>query len=368
VAVSALDPIDQPVEQELVILAGLSKSEEKNPYNQVELFAQLPSGQGKNKHRHYTTTQFLFFSRKAPENVPRGTSRLTLAEQYFCESIELDSEHVRSEVLPSQKTGQLSGALVVKLSATLTKKGNDVPSYVTRIYFGPRDFFYLRKYGLESALPVGAFGQIGLILLLMIDWIGKRTHNYGLAIVLFGSFVTLVTAPYTLMGMRSMRKLQELQPKLERLKAQHANDQKKLMEATMALYREHRVSPFGGCLPMLLPMPIFIALFQGLRHFIALRGERFLWIADLTQPDRIARIFGIEINALPIALSVLMFFQSKLSRKGLPRSPGDSVANAMSGPLMPILFGFMFYSVPSGLVLYWLTNSLLSLLWYRFAK
>ncbi len=359
----------QDVAPELQMLHTLARTNgAASPEHHVELFAGVGTTSGKVQHRHYTATKLLFFPRRAPENVPRGTQRLTLAEQYFCQSIELGSGDVFSEVLPFQPGGSTQSLLAVRSRVKLSPLQTDQPAYVAKVYFGPRDFFYLKRYGLESALPIGAFGQIGLLLLLSIDWIGKHTNNFGLAIVLFSGLVTLATAPFTIMGMRSMRKLQALQPQMERIRAQHGNDQKKVMEATMALYRQHRVSPFGGCLPMLVPMPIFIALYQGLRHFIALRGQGFLWINDLTQPDRAARVFGIDINALPIVLAGLMVVQSKLSRGGMPKPEGNSVAAAMSGPMMPILFGFMFYSVPSGLVLYWLTNSLFSLFWYRLAK
>ena len=141
-----------------------------------------------------------------------------------------------------------------------------------------------------------------------------------------------------------------------------------------ALYREHRVSPLSGCLPMLLQLPVFFALFQAISHYVELRGARFLWVADLSLPDRIAKLpftlplLGSDINLLPILMALAMFVQQKASQKNMPATGTNPSMNLMSGPLMAVLFGVLFYQVPSGLVLYWLTNSLISLVWYRVAK
>jgi YidC/Oxa1 family membrane protein insertase len=121
-------------------------------------------------------------------------------------------------------------------------------------------------------------------------------------------------------------------------------------------------------------MPVFIALFNAISHFIQLRGQTFLWIKDLSSPDRLATlpfsipILGQELNALPIIMAFAMFIQTKMSQQQMPSTDTNPMASAMSGPMMPILFGVMFYHIPSGLVLYWLSNSIISLMIYRFAK
>jgi YidC/Oxa1 family membrane protein insertase len=134
------------------------------------------------------------------------------------------------------------------------------------------------------------------------------------------------------------------------------------------------VSPLSGCLPMLLQLPIFLALFQAISHYVELRGKAFLWVDDLSLPDRIATLpfsiplLGDEINLLPVLMAFAMFIQQRASQKNMPTSGANPSMKLMSGPLMAVVFGVMFYQVPSGLVLYWLTNSLISLAWYRFAK
>jgi YidC/Oxa1 family membrane protein insertase len=164
-----------------------------------------------------------------------------------------------------------------------------------------------------------------------------------------------------------MKKLQELQPKLEQIKQKHAKDPQKVNQAMLELFREHKVSPLGGCLPMLLQLPIFFALWSAITHVIELRGEKFLWIKDLSLPDRLAKLpGGIDLNILPILVAIVMYLQTKSSQSSLaPQSPNMKL---LQGPFMPILFGVMFYGVPSGLVLYWFTNSVFSLAIYRLAK
>ena len=130
---------------------------------------------------------------------------------------------------------------------------------------------------------------------------------------------------------------------------------------TMALFREHKVSPLGGCLPMLIQLPVFFALWSSISHFIELRGAGFLWIKDLSLPDRVAQLPLIgDLNILPILIAALMFIQSRFSQKGSGAAATNEMA-ALTGPLMPILFGFMFYRVPSSLALYWATNSVVSI-------
>jgi YidC/Oxa1 family membrane protein insertase len=242
-----------------------------------------------------------------------------------------------------------------------------------RVYIGPRDYFVLKKAGLESAFPVGMLGQIGLILLMILNWIAGLTKSYGVAVILFSTLVTIAMAPMTLISLRSMKKMQELKPQMDRLMATHKGDTMKANQEVVALYRKHKVSPLSGCLPMLMQFPIFIALFQAMSHFIELRGRRFLWIQDLSLPDRIAQLprdvplIGRDVNLLPVLMAIAMMAQTKLSQQGQGTSEANPAAKMLSGPLMPIMFCVMFYSFPSGLVLYWLTNTLMSVFIYKMA-
>jgi YidC/Oxa1 family membrane protein insertase len=300
--------------------------------------------------------------------VPRGTVLLTLSERYFCQSIRPAAPFLDASLLPSRHNVIATEAVV-----DMARSGSSASSELS-IYVGPRDYFYLKRAGFEHAFPIGMLGQIGLALLLFLGWVAGITKNYGVAIIVLSASITAVTAPFTLIGFRSMKKLQELKPQVDKVMAHHKSDPTKANKEIFALYKEHKVSPMSGCLPMLLQMPIFIALFQAISHYINLRGESFLWIKDLSLPDRMSLlpvsipVLGNELNALPIIMAVVMYFQTKMSQASSMGDQSNPTAKMFSGPMMPILFGFMFYHFPSGLVLYWLTNSFLSLVWFKLAK
>jgi YidC/Oxa1 family membrane protein insertase len=158
-----------------------------------------------------------------------------------------------------------------------------------------------------------------------------------------------------------MKKMQEVQPKLKALQEKYKDNREKLNEATMKLYREEKINPLAGCLPLLVQSPVFIALYQALNHTIALRGQPFvLWIKDLSQPDALAQLpfalpfLGSDVNVLPILMAVAMYFQTKMT----PTS-GAGGQMAMMNTMMPLIMVFIFYNMPSGLVLYWLVNTIL---------
>jgi YidC/Oxa1 family membrane protein insertase len=235
------------------------------------------------------------------------------------------------------------------------------------VYVGPRDFFKMKEAGFEQAFPIGMLGQIGLGIILLLRGIASVVRNYGVAILLLSGIVTIVLSPFTLMSVRSMKKLQQLQPKMDQLKKKYENDKTRLNQEMFALFKQHKVSPASGCLPMLLQIPFFFAFWSAISHSVEFRGASFLWIKDLSLPDRLAHLpFGFDLNILPIAMAAAMFFQTKMSQPSSASSaPG---AKLFSGPLMSVIFGVMFYQVPSCLVLYWLTNSLFSLAIYRTIK
>ena len=161
--------------------------------------------------------------------------------------------------------------------------------------------------------------------------------------------------------MNSMKQMQTLQPKIEELRNIYKDNPQKLNKEIMELYRQHKVNPLGGCLPIVLQMPIFFALYQALMRSVALKGAKFLWIKDLSAPDRLfilptsLPILGNEINILPILMAVGMFIQQKISAGATSSASAEQQKLMMA--LFPLLFGFIFYHMPSGLVLYWFINS-----------
>ncbi|MBI1977955.1 MAG: membrane protein insertase YidC [Candidatus Omnitrophica bacterium] len=239
------------------------------------------------------------------------------------------------------------------------------------IYAGPRYFKDLKAfgYGFEQTLLHGAFGIFRHWLLTALQWCYQLIGNYGWAIVLITFLLKLLFTPLTHMSFESMKKMQALQPKLKALQEQHKGDQAKLSKEMMELYKKHKVNPMGGCLPMVLQIPIFIAFYQVLAQTVELKGEPFIfWIRDLSEPDRAwtlpfsLPLLGDGINILPLLMLGSMVWQQRLT----PQTGTPEQQKIMM--IMPLMFGFIFYSMPSGLVLYWFLNNMLSIFHQLFIK
>jgi len=217
------------------------------------------------------------------------------------------------------------------------------------LYAGPKQTNALKPYNvsLERAINFGWFNVIAVPLLKALLFFHSFTHNYGVAIILLTIIVKVLFYPLTGKSFQSMRQMQQLQPKIKLLQERWKNDRQKMNEEMMALYREHKVNPLGGCLPILFQMPVFIALYKVLYDAIELRhAPGLLWISDLSNRD----------IPLTILMGASMYFQQKLSP-----SMGDPRQAKMMLYMMPIIFTIMFVNFPSGLVLYWLVNNLLSI-------
>ena len=298
---------------------------------------------------------------KSGKNVPRGTLLVSLTERYFTQALR----HV-SGLAQAQLLGSPQGIIAAESTVDLGYKGT--------LYFGPRDYFYLKQAGFADVFKVGALGQIGLILVMVLKWIAGITHNYGVAILILSALISSMMAPFTLISMRSMKKMQSLKPEMDRIMAKHKGNTQKGNQEVMELYKKHKVSPLSGCLPMFMQIPIFIALLQAITHFIGFRGAHFLWIKDLSLPDKAFALpvalplLGSYLNILPLVMAGLMYFQTKLSQQNMSAPGPNQPPNFMAGPVMPIMFGVMFYQFPSALVLYWLTNSAISIGTYRLVR
>jgi YidC/Oxa1 family membrane protein insertase len=201
----------------------------------------------------------------------------------------------------------------------------------------------------------------------VLQFLFKLTHNWGWAIVLLSLAIYLVLFPLSLKQMRSMKEMQALQPRILELREMYKDNPQKLNKEIMELYREHKVNPFGGCLPLILQIPVFFALYQALMRSVALKGASFLWIKDLSEPDKLFTlktnipIIGNEINLLPVLMMIGMFIQQKLSLGS--SSSGSAEQQKMMLVIFPVLFGIIFYHMPAGLVLYWFINSTLMLIY-----
>lgn len=243
---------------------------------------------------------------------------------------------------------------------------------VTRAYIGPKDFAFLKaqKMGLDEVMEFKSVGVWkfmnpvmfpikkallwGLIHLALFG-------NYGIAILLLTVIVRVIFWPLTHKGTESMRRMQALQPELKAIREKYKDNPQRVQQETMAFYKENKVNPMGGCLPMFVQVPVFIALYSVLRSAIELRFSGFLWISDLSEPENLFAgmipVIG-SLNILPLLMAVTMMWQQKLT----PSGAGDAQQQKMMAVMMPIMMLFFFYSMPSGLVLYWTTSQVLMII------
>jgi YidC/Oxa1 family membrane protein insertase len=235
------------------------------------------------------------------------------------------------------------------------------------IYLGPQETKFITNVNPEWAAIVhfGTFDIISQVLLKLLEIFHGIARNWGLAIIILSIAIYFALYPLSLKQMRSMKEMQALQPRIEELRKTHKDNPQKLNKEIMELYREHKVNPLGGCLPLLLQMPIFFALYQALLRSISLKGAAFLWIKDLSEPDKLfvlptsLPILGNEVNLLPILMMIGMFIQQKLTMNS--GAGGDKEQQKIMLIVFPLIFGFIFYHMPAGLVLYWFVNSSLML-------
>ncbi len=235
------------------------------------------------------------------------------------------------------------------------------------IYLGPQELQQISSIKPEwtAVMYYGTFDFIAHLLLQLLNFIFGLVHNWGLTIVILSVLIYLILYPLTLKQMRSMKQMQALQPRIEELRKAYKDNPQKLNTETMALYRQYKVNPFSGCLPLILQMPIFFALYQVLIRSVVFKGAKFLWIQDLSLADRLfilpvsLPLLGNEVNLLPILMTIGMFIQQKFSMA--TASTGSAEQQKLMMIVFPLMFGFIFYHMPSGLVLYWFINSTLML-------
>ncbi|OIO38893.1 MAG: hypothetical protein COT00_04845 [Candidatus Omnitrophica bacterium CG07_land_8_20_14_0_80_50_8] len=233
------------------------------------------------------------------------------------------------------------------------------------IYLGPNELKTLAPAGLEAIVNFGKLDAIGRLLVGVLEMLHKLFKNYGVAIIVLTVLINILLFPLTQVSYLSMRRMQIIQPQMNKLKEQHKKNPEKLNKEMMELYKKHKVNPFGGCLPMILQTPVFIALYVALSKSAILINEKLLWIQDLSSPDRVTLPFslpflGNEIHVLPLVMCAAMFFQQKLTQVKIEgRDSAMESQQKMMAWMMPVMFGFIFYSMPSALVIYWLTNTLI---------
>lgn len=234
------------------------------------------------------------------------------------------------------------------------------------VYLGPKEYTRLSKFDHREDKVMQFdryfFNRIflsGLIAPFM-NWLMNLTHNmvgnWGVAIVLMTLLLKIVTLPLTLAASKSGKRMQKLQPEMAAMKEKYKDDPKKMQMATMELFKKHRVNPVGGCIPILITIPLFIGFFAMLQGTAELRFQSFLWVTDLSVPDTVATVFGFPINIMPILMGATMVFQMRLV-------PQPSIDNTQAKILkfMPILFTFFCYGFAAALALYSTVNGVFTI-------
>ena len=268
--------------------------------------------------------------------------------------------------LVNQETRFEEGRLVSRLGLTpLTVAPGEKKTARILIYAGPLHYNTLREFGFgfEKIFSQGLLGTLKSTLLTTLNFFHRITGNYGFAILLVTLLLKLLFTPFTHLSYESMKKMQAPQPRLKALQKQHQKDAARLNKEMMELYKRNRVNPMMGCLPLVLQIPIFISFYQVLSEAVELKGANFiLWIRDLSEPDRLFSwsaslpFVGNAFNLLPILMIGSMLWQQRLTPQTAATPEQEKIMY-----FMPIIFGFVFYSLPSGLVLYWFVNNILTI-------
>lgn len=268
---------------------------------------------------------------------------VAMADKYFMAGLISSGEKTTGRAL---KTGDLYRARLEGGSAEVR----------ARLYTGPKSYRMLESagYELQRVIDFGWTGVIAAPLLTLLHSLFALVGNYGLAIVLLTIIVKLLVYPLNSSAFKQMRAMQDIAPELKRIK-ETVSDPRQQQLAMMELYKERGVNPLGGCLPILVQMPIFIGLYSALLLAIELRHAPFaFWITDLSSEER------LMIGSIGIPVMVFLFVISMLVQQWMTPSNLDPVQKKVM-LAMPVVFGFMFANMPAGLTLYWLTNNVISI-------
>jgi len=252
------------------------------------------------------------------------------------------------------------------------------------IYAGPKEFQTLARIGdqfhneVDKVMSFNWAGFVSKALLLGMNWLHSTLLlSYGWAIVAITVIIKLVFWPLTQASTRSMKRMQALQPQMKAIQEKYKDDPVKMNRKVMEFMKEHKVSPLGGCLPMLLQIPVFFGFFSMIQSAIELRGAPFLWVNDLSQPDTLFVIPGLDFipvfgipgvglpfNLLPLIMGGTMLWQAHLT----PPSPGMDPAQAKIMRYMPLMFMVFLYKYSAGLTLYWTVQNILTIVQTKLTK
>jgi len=241
------------------------------------------------------------------------------------------------------------------------------------IYAGPKEYKRLAALGasmknnLDTIMDYdGFFGWFAQLLLSSMNGLNRLGFNYALAIIVITIIIKLLFWPLTNASTKSMKRMAALQPQMKALQEKYKDDPAKMNRKLMEFMKENRVSPLGGCLPMVLQIPVFFGFFRMIQSAIELRGAQFLWACDLSKPDTIFMMPGLNfpVNPLPLIMGATMLWQARLT----PPSPGMDPLQQKIMKYMPLMFLFILYKFSSGLTLYWTVQNLLTIAQMKLTK
>ncbi|OPY69470.1 MAG: Membrane protein insertase YidC [Syntrophorhabdaceae bacterium PtaU1.Bin034] len=261
--------------------------------------------------------------------------------------------------------------LVTKVVTQLDNSSVDVPvdrlifdknGIDSTLYFVPNKLSLLKELNIhaEKIVDFGWFDIVAKPMLWGMNWANRFTRNYGIDIILLTILIKIIFYPLSVKSYKSMKEMQKLQPMIAKLKEKYKDDKEKLNREMMGIYKTKGINPLGGCLPMVIQIPVFFALYKVLMGAIEFRHAPFmLWINDLAAPEDLFTFhvagFALPLRILPLIMGITMVIQQKMTPTG-----GDPMQAKMM-MFMPIFFTFLFWGFPSGLVLYWLVNNVISI-------
>jgi YidC/Oxa1 family membrane protein insertase len=316
-----------------------------------------------------------FSSAKSIVNSPPG-EQLEFAgvtNQFFATALRPESPLAATMWAKSSKvTLANGGAPVTSVRAGLRFPAQELQpgsmqSYAYRVFIGPKHNILLRKMEKHWGAGWGDVMQYGWFWFVSrpLNWLLNSYHNlldgmarkwsWGLAIILLTITVRFIIWPLHAKSTHTMKRMAKLKPEMDKLREKYPDDPNKLNTEMMGLYRKFGINPLGGCLPMFIQIPIFFGFYRMLQYAVELRGQGFLWVDDLSQPDTMAHVAGVPINLLPVVMAITSFLQIKMT----PMT-GDKMQQRII-MFMPFMFFFFCYNFASALALYWTTQNIFSI-------
>ena len=349
---------------------------------------------GYKNEKQYSNLDYYFTGDKKPENMGRGrdgSERIdtklkwfAFQQQFFSAIMTAENEFASADLSlkffseSEYKNEDKLMACSAKLRSDF-QAGSDNVTIPYEFYFGPNDYRTLKSYDqkYEKIIPLGGwmvswFSR--LVIIPCFDLLGKFIHNYGLVILLMTILIKFLISPLTIKSYKSSAKMQVIKPEIDKLNAKYPNekDAMKKQQAMMELYQKAGISPMGGCLPMLLQMPILFAMFRFFPASIELRQQKFLWADDLSAYDSIwdfgvnVPLLGDHLSLFALLMALTMFFYSKMTASQMSDDPNMAGMKFMSLYLMPIMMFFICNNLSAALSYYSLLSNIITMgmTWY----